>query len=203
MKIYLTRHGETEWNTQGRTQGAQDIPLTIRGIKQAERLRDRLKDNGIIKIYTSTLSRAFDTAMSVGQGLGITPEAVFALREVGFGCWEGMTRTEIEAKYPGQLRLWRDDHDFRPDFGESINMVLDRVKGFIKTLQKDATLAQGNIAIVSHSLINRILLLELAGISLEYLWHFRQDNSGINIIEAQKGKFTIACLNDTCHLDGV
>ena len=203
MKIYIARHGETEWNTLGKTQGSQDTPLTNKGLKQAELLKCRLEGKGITRIYSSTLSRAYETAMAVGRGLGIVPYVIPALREVGFGCWEGLTRTEIEMNYPGQLGLWHKDHDFYPESGESINMVLTRVRGFIDALKRDIASGQGNMAIISHSLTNRILLLELTGIPLDYLWSFRQDNSGINIVEFNGSKFSIACLNDTCHLDGI
>ena len=73
MYIYLTRHGETEWNVQRRTQGVQNIPLTDKGIRQAEELALRLANQSITYIYSSILERAYHTAAIIGKRYGLSP----------------------------------------------------------------------------------------------------------------------------------
>ena len=82
MYIYLVRHGETDWNIKRRTQGVQNIPLTVNGLNQAEDLSKRLKNEPITKIYTSTLKRALNTAMVIGNKRGLNPEKRQELQEI-------------------------------------------------------------------------------------------------------------------------
>ena len=107
MYIYLVRHGETDWNIKRRTQGVQNIPLTVNGLNQAEDLSKRLKNEPITKIYTSTLKRALNTAMVIGNKRGLNPEKRQELQEINFGVWEGLTIKQIEEKYPGQLTRYK------------------------------------------------------------------------------------------------
>src|SRR5690554_3428122 len=109
MYIYLTRHGETEWNVLRKTQGSRDISLTDRGIRQAECLANRLSGEVITHIYSSSLERAYRTAAAIGKKHGLFPAKREELKEVNFGVWEGLTVKQIEKYYPGQLERFRTD----------------------------------------------------------------------------------------------
>ncbi len=198
--IYITRHGETDWNRLGKTQGSQDTFLSDVGNLQARHIARRLEGEGITRIYASDLSRAYETAKIIGTSIGVMPVREPALREIHFGCWEGLTIQEIEATYPGQLDAWHHQQDFCPTQGESILALGERLSSFILKLDRENAETSGNVLLVSHGITNRVLILSLMGMPFEYLWSFRQDNTGISIIKDESGKRTIVCLNDTCHL---
>lgn len=106
--LLLIRHGETEWNTQGRFQGCTDIDLSEEGIKQAELLKKRLNGN-FDYIYTSPLSRALKTANIIASDTDKEVITAPEIREINFGEWEGLTIHEISEKYPEIFKAWRTD----------------------------------------------------------------------------------------------
>jgi broad specificity phosphatase PhoE len=112
--LLLVRHGETAWNREGRFQGHRDIPLNDVGRAQARALRARLEaarhahlfDDNHTAVLTSDLSRARETAEIVFGGAGRTLHARPGLREFCYGVFEGLTRQEIEDRYPGAMAAW-------------------------------------------------------------------------------------------------
>lgn len=198
--IYVVRHGETEWNRLGKTQGSRDNALSEVGRSQALQLAKRLSGEDIRTIYSSDMKRAMETASCIGQYIGTAPIPIPALREVSFGCWEGKTIREIEADYPGALKNWRTEYTFCPTGGESVQGFAGRVSGFLPELKEHLRHSTGNVLIVSHGITSRVLLLLLLQMPLEYLWHFRQDNTGISIVNYDGNQGVLVCLNDTCHL---
>jgi broad specificity phosphatase PhoE len=116
--ILLARHGETDWNRQGRFQGHADPPLNATGHAQAAELAAELKDVELAAVYSSPLRRALETAQLVAAEHGLEPVAVDALREVDVGSWQGLTRPEIETQYPEQFARWLD-YDQGWEDGES------------------------------------------------------------------------------------
>lgn len=112
--LLLVRHGETAWNREGRFQGQLDIPLSDVGRAQARALRARLEvgehahlfDDAHTAIVTSDLSRAHETAHIVFGGTGRTIHVRRELRELCYGVFEGLTRSEIDERFPGALTAW-------------------------------------------------------------------------------------------------
>src|SRR5688572_30474192 len=100
--ILLIRHGETEWNRNGRWQGHADIPLSQAGREQAQALAQRLVSEGAFfdHLYASDLCRAFETAQVVGRALNIPVHPFSPLREINVGSWSGLTRAEIIERFP-------------------------------------------------------------------------------------------------------
>ena len=105
-RILLARHGETDWNRDNRFQGHADPPLNDAGRKQAATLAASLAGEQLDAVYSSPLRRAVETADVVAAPHGLEPTPVEALREVDVGSWQGLTRTEIESRYPEQFRRW-------------------------------------------------------------------------------------------------
>lgn len=101
--IYFIRHGETDWNKEGRFQGHSDIPLNEAGTQQAEQLADYLQNHPLAAIYTSDLSRARQTGEIIAKHHGLSAQSYPEFRERHGGEWEGKYYTEIEAVYPN----WR------------------------------------------------------------------------------------------------
>ncbi|MBC7325685.1 MAG: histidine phosphatase family protein, partial [Moorella sp. (in: Bacteria)] len=109
IRIYLVRHGETEWNNNGRYQGHTDVALSVSGRRQAELLRERFRSIPLDSVYSSDLSRARETAAVIAAPHGLTIKTEEAFREIDFGFWEGLTYQEITARYPHEWERWRQD----------------------------------------------------------------------------------------------
>lgn len=122
--LYLIRHGETEWNRDGRWQGHADVPLTDQGYAQAQQLARRMVADGtqIDRIYASDLVRAFATAQQLADAFNLPVHPLPELREIDVGSWSGLTRSEIAAQYPGALTTV-----FHPPDGETREAFIERV----------------------------------------------------------------------------
>ncbi len=127
--ILLARHGETDWNRENRFQGHADPPLNETGRAQAAELAAALANEPLAAVYSSPLRRAFETAQIVGAPHGLEPVPVDALREVDVGSWQGLTRAEIEERFPEQFARWLD-YEQGWDDGESYDeMGQPRARG--------------------------------------------------------------------------
>jgi phosphoserine phosphatase len=106
--ILLARHGETDWNREGRFQGHADPPLNRTGRAQAVDLSVALMAEELAAVYSSPLRRALETADVVAASHGLEPVPVDDLREVDVGSWSGLTRAEVEERFPAQFARWLD-----------------------------------------------------------------------------------------------
>jgi probable phosphoglycerate mutase len=134
--ILLARHGETDWNREGRFQGWADPPLNATGRAQAVDLSVQLMAEELAAVYSSPLRRAYETAEVVAASRGLEPVTVDALREVDVGSWSGLSRAEIEQRFPEQYARWLDYGRGWED-GETYEQMVDRV---VEALQE---LAEG------------------------------------------------------------
>jgi broad specificity phosphatase PhoE len=129
--ILLARHGESDWNRDGRWQGHADRPLTERGRRQAQELARHLAHVDLDAIYSSDLRRAQESAEIVGRAKGLDVKTIPALREVDVGSWSGLTRTEAEQRYPEAYPRWiagEEGWDDGETYDELSNRVLDAVQ---------------------------------------------------------------------------
>ncbi len=156
-EIYLLRHSETEWNAAKRFQGRLDSPLTHRGRDQAAQLGRALAaalgSRPALPMHVSPLGRARETAAIVGRHfLGFGPlVSEPRLQEVSMGSWEGLTRAEVEARWPGLLDgASRSDWYFRSPDGESYPDAIGRVRAWLEGLD-------GPVVAVSHGLLGRLV----------------------------------------------
>jgi broad specificity phosphatase PhoE len=124
--ILLARHGETDWNREGRFQGWADPPLNSTGLAQAVELSVTLLAYDLAAVYSSPLRRALETADVVAASRGLEPQQVDALREVDVGSWSGLTRAEIEERFPEQYARWLDYEQGWED-GETYDAMAERV----------------------------------------------------------------------------
>jgi alpha-ribazole phosphatase len=199
-QLVLVRHGETEWNRDRRIQGQTDIALSERGREQARRLALRLSREAIDVVYSSDLKRAAETAQPVAQALGVRVHTTPLLREVGFGVWEGLTVSEVEARWPAEYAAWRHDSvRCRPPEGEQIEELQRRSLACATEIL--AAHAGQTIAIVAHGGSVKAILCGLMGFSLSLWRRLRVDNTSISrLLFAPMGP-TLTVYNDTCHLD--
>lgn len=134
--LYLTRHGQTEWNLQKKMQGHKDSPLTEYGIRQAEWLKERLEKIRLDAIYSSTSPRALNTARILlgNRSLDILEDD--SLKEINMGLWEGRQIEHIQQQYPLQYdQFFNEPHVYRPaGHGETYTELLERTLPVIENI---------------------------------------------------------------------
>jgi len=198
-EIILVRHGQTEWNTQLIFRGRNDIPLNERGYKQASALAGALKERNIDAIYTSPLRRAVETAQPVATLFDLEVVPVQGLIDINYGEWEGVSYHEIKKRYTDEYAQWEQ----RPELvrfpqGETLDAVKERsLDAFIDIARKNPA---RSVLIISHRVINKVLLCALLGLSTAHFWEIRQDTGCINVMEYSGEQFVLCVMNDTCHL---
>ena len=200
--IYITRHGETEWNVAGRIQGHTDVSLSERGRAQAGMLALRLASIPIDAVYSSDLSRAAETArVAVGERevpMTFTEE----LREYNKGVFEGLTEDEYRVKYPELYEpSMANDLDFAPPGGETIRETSARLAGIVQRV-KDAHMDQSAL-IVGHGGSLRAGIVSLLDLPLEANWKFAMGNCSLTVIYTYPDNAVMHLYNDTSHISGV
>ncbi len=159
--LFLVRHGETDWNAAGRWQGQTDVPLNPRGREQAREVAARLRTAGLAAVASSDLLRARSTAEIVAAELGLTVNHLdAALRERRFGCFEGLTREEVEARFPEAWARYVADPGPAPPGGESREELLGRL---LPAVASAAARLPGPVLVVLHGGAMRALLAEHVG----------------------------------------
>lgn len=201
MKIYLVRHGETDWNKAGRMQGRQEVDLNLFGLKQAHLLGKRLKNIPFDLAYSSPQSRAIQTAEMVMHHHPIHLKTHTALQEIDLGEWEGLTWTEVKRRYKGVVDdLQKDRKMAKIHGGETYEDVVKRAMLFLETLENKP---YEHVLVMSHAGVIKMLIAHLLGLPLEKRTNFHLSNTGISVIEkeAPTSKWRILTINDISHLD--
>ena len=202
MQVFLARHGQTTWNTEGRWQGSNDIPLDETGIRQAELLAAKLQFYNIEAIYSSPLVRASVTAQHAAKKFGLPVIFHEDLREICLGDWEGLTFYEISRKYPKEFQDWEQNADAEVGMGVESNIsVQDRAYA---ALAEICETEKRNTLILTHGgWLNR-LLCRLLQIPMEHRMGVRIDNTGLSIVECNFTEdgmgFKVVTVNDYSHL---
>jgi len=168
--IYLTRHGQTQWNVEGRIQGWNDSPLTELGVKQAQWLSDRMKEINIDKIYSSSSGRAYKTAEIINENKKIELISHDGLRELKLGKFQGLNQQEIKTQYYEEYYNYCNRPEiYKPTGdGETIEELIGRVN---KVIMKIVEENQGkNILVVTHTMPIKALLCSLNNKDIKDFW---------------------------------
>ena len=201
MHLLLIRHGETDWNNEGRLQGHTDILLNARGIEQARILSMRLAaEENIQTIYSSPLSRARVTAEIIGDIFHLHPIMDERLMERNAGHLEGLTAGEVKTRFPEFFKVWHGPRDqpLQLPGGEDDLAFQKRVASFLQTLQDEQR--DRSIAVVTHGGTLAMIIATLLGLNLNHRLPFRFDNTSLNVVDFTDGRLCLKRLNDTFHL---
>jgi alpha-ribazole phosphatase len=185
-RLWLVRHGLTDWNVQQRFCGRSDVPLSARGRAQALWVAEQLLQESIAAIYTSDLVRARETAEIITNQRtpAVQIKESAAWREMDFGTWEGLTYTQIVEQFKDHLGFFTDPEHHAPPNGESLIHMQQRVKDALSAIKHNDELpAAGDVVIVSHGGPLRILLCSLLGMSLQRQWQLRLDHGSLSAID--------------------
>jgi broad specificity phosphatase PhoE len=200
-RVWLIRHGQTDYNVQHRWQGHMDVALNQAGLDEAQRLAEHLANAPFTVIYTSDLARAADTAAPLAAKLGLTPIPDARLREIKLGVFEGRTSDEIKATHPDQMAGWRSpDLEFRIEGGESRMDVRRRALAVLADMTADDRHTE--IAVVTHGGTIRLLLGGLLPDDPRFTAKLPVPNTSITQLESNAdGDWSLVELALTPHLD--
>lgn len=205
-RVYLVRHGLTDWNAEGRWQGSIDIALSEKGREQARALGDRLVTLPIGAAFSSALQRSRETALLATRER-LVPVEEPLLNELSYGAWEGVRDVEVGRDFPEARAAWWSRPDtVRPGGGESLDELIERTwEGLLRCLRR----SEGDILVVGHGGVNRVLLARVLGAPLARFWAFDQSPTGVNVLELAEGEpeatlpvARVLLLNCTRHVPG-
>jgi len=202
--IVLVRHGQTAWNRHVRFRGQADPALDEVGLQQAAATARYVKKRWPVgAVYTSPMGRAMKTAEAIAKAHDLVAQPCQGLLDIDFGDWQGQSPDEVRERYPDLLSAWFE----RPDTvevpgGESLNIVQERVVAGLETVVERHR--GERVAMVGHTVVNRVLLCAVLGLGNEHFWRLRQGTCAVNVFEIDEtGTATLVVLNDTSHLQHV
>ena len=199
MKLYIIRHGQTDWNIAKKIQGRQDIPLNERGRYQAGCLKKAMENRPVTAVFTSPQIRAMETAKAVALSSGSAVIPVKDLMEINYGSWEGKTEEELLQEDRALYEAWwSHPAETAPPGGESISQVNERCQKAWKEIEPQLI---GDAAIVAHGGLLAHFMEQLLGsesVAASTVAH----NASITTIEyePETESFTLVEFDDYRHL---
>lgn len=193
MNLYIMRHGETDWNKQGKLQGSVDIPLNDFGIELAEKTRDGFQREGIVfdKVFSSPYIRARKTAEIIVGETGISIDIQPDIREMGFGAHEGALVRELRTNpvYAQLSKCFDDPVHYEPEGdGESYEEVFARVERFLTHQILPLEGRYKNVLVVCHGGVLRASISIIKNMPLRDFWTISQPNCSVNLARVRGGR---------------
>ena len=198
-KIFIIRHGETAWNRGQIFRGTYDIPLNENGKQQARLAAQSLKNVKIHAAYTSPLSRAKESAEIITNSHGISPVIHNGFIDMDYGEWTGKENSEVAKIWPDDHAAWtKNPHTVRPPGGTTLKEIFNNS---FTAMEKLAKKHNGEtIAIFSHRVVNKVLIIGALSFRLEQFPFVIQGNCCINEIEKTPNGYLIHSINDVSHI---
>lgn len=199
MKLYITRHGTTEWNLEKKLQGWADSPLTEDGRNRAIKLGNSLKDIDFDMIYTSPQERALNTAKLIMRNKNTEIKVHNGLKELRYGSWQGMYISDIEKDYPEDYHSYiNDPEQYMPEDGESMVDLFQRLNLFLEEI---STMNYQNILIVSHGITIKAIIAIIKELSWQEFASLEiYTGTALNVCELKDGSFEFLLEGDISHL---
>jgi broad specificity phosphatase PhoE len=174
LTVYLIRHGETQWNREGRCQGVTDIPLTEKGYQQAHAIAKALVDKPLSAILSSPLQRGRETAAVIAASQQLSVEIREELREWNQGVLEGLTGPDLLSQHHAYLQCWvQNPAGATPPQGEHLQAVQERAWPVIDRLRERSL--HGPVAVVSHTMTIATILCAALGLDLGHIHRLKLD----------------------------
>lgn len=199
-RVFLVRHGATQLTAEDRFSGAVGVDLSDEGRWQVQQLARRLRGEPIAAVYASPLSRTLETAALLAQPHGIVPVKHDGLREISHGRWEGLTRGEVEERYPDEYEAWETDPlTFAPQDGECGLDVLARALPVVRTIVVEHPGLR--VLVVSHKATLRLVMSSLLGFDGRgYRDRLEQSPACLNVVDFRDPvRARLMLFNDVSH----
>jgi alpha-ribazole phosphatase len=181
ITLSLIRHGQTQWNAEGRYTGQSDIPLNDVGREQARQLVKQLKENPPDVIFSSDLKRAEETAAIIANRIKVTVHVDRRLREINQGVWEGMHFDEIKMRYAEEFAARvANPLEVAPPGGETIGQVQERVLSAVAEIMR--TNRGSHVAIVAHGLVLALIKAQFENYPISQIWDLIPSNAQAEVV---------------------
>jgi broad specificity phosphatase PhoE len=183
-RFWLVRHGQTDWNIEGRWQGQTPLapPLNENGLTQARVLADELAGKAFDAVYSSDLPRARQTAEAIAQRLGLSVVFDPRLREIGLGAWEGVLGADVERNFPTELEeRRRNPVHHRPPEGETVAELAERIRSALSDMA--SVYPVGSLIVVTHGLAMATALCLAQGLPLAGVFEHLPQNAHPTIVD--------------------
>lgn len=201
IEINLIRHGETDWNRREIFRGRADIELSETGVRQAELLAKCLSQAEIATIYSSPLKRALKTAEAIAGYHSLEIKTATGLIDLDYGKWQSLPHQEVEERHPKLYAEWLENpHRVKMPDGESLEDVRRRALGVVDRVTEQQA---GTVVLVSHRVVNKVLICALLGLDNSHFWNVRQDVSAITTFTRENDRFCLTRHNDTSFLKAI
>jgi len=195
LTLHLLRHGATEPETPWRFLGQRDLPLSAEGRAQAEAWRKALADVPFTHAVCSDLTRCRETARIVLAERGLQVEPLPGLREIDLGAIDGLSREEVDVRFPGLYEeRGLDLAQFRPPDAESFVDLAARAGQAVERLAESLS---GDVLAVTHAGVIRVLLCRALGISLENLFRLDVAPCSLTTLRWHEGEPRLVCFGRT------
>jgi probable phosphoglycerate mutase len=199
VRLLLIRHAATAWTAQGRFQGQTDVPLSPHGRRQVAALAQRLRAETLHMLYASDLQRAWETAQAIATPHALHVHAEPRLREMAFGCWEGLAYAEMQQRDAEGLATWeRDQLHSAPPGGETLLQMMERVRAaYVSILEAGP---DKTVGLVAHGGTLQLLLCLALGLPPQSYWQFAVSPASLSELCVYEQGAILIRLNDTHHL---
>jgi len=198
-EIIIARHGQTEWNVGEVFRGRIDIELDKTGEKQAELLAEYLSGSKIVAIYSSPLKRALETAETIASYHQLEVRIAPGLIDFNYGEWQGLPHQEVKDRYQELYAEWiTNPHQTKMPDGESLEDVRKRVLGVVDEVTAKYA---GTVILVSHRVVNKVLICALLGLDNSHFWNIKQDTCGMTTFAYENERFILTEHNNTSYLE--
>ena len=203
-RIFLVRHGATTLTAEDRFAGSSNVNLSEEGRRQVTSLAQRLESEELHAVYCSPLDRTVETATILAAPHDLAPLHEEGLREIDYGHWEGLRRSDIETRFADEYAAWQEDpFTIGPQDGESGVNVLNRSLPVMRRIVEDNR--HKNVLVVAHKGVNRILISSLLGFDVRgYRDRLDQSPAGLSILDFMGDVHArLRLLNDVSHYEGI
>lgn len=198
-ELVIVRHGETELNRDGVFRGRLDVPLNARGREQAGAAAEALSSRPVAAVFSSPLSRAYDTGRAIASRHGIEVVVDEAFHNFDLGEWQGRKKDVVREESPELWDLWVNDPSrLRIPGGETLEDV--RARAHARAVELIAEHIDRRVVVATHRSVAKLLGGALLGLGTDSFWSFYLDNAGYSIFGHEQRGFVLLSWNETAHL---